>query len=66
MRLGAIEELSLDVNASLLARLDAAPTPDEALEDEEDEPTAGPIAIAVDLSDASADAPTGEADNQAS
>ena len=66
VRLGAIDELSLDVNASLLVRLDAAPTPDEALEDEEDEPTAGPIAIAVDLSDASADAPTGEADNQAS
>jgi exoribonuclease-2 len=66
VRLGAIDELSLDVNASLLARLDTAPTSDEALEEDEDEPTAGPIAIAVDLSDASADAPTGEADNQAS
>jgi exoribonuclease II len=63
VRLGHIDELSLDVSASLLARLDSAPTLDETPDDEEDEPAAGPIAIAVDLADGAPEAPAGDGDN---
>ncbi|MBK8071457.1 MAG: RNB domain-containing ribonuclease [Ramlibacter sp.] len=61
VKLGRIDEITLDVSGTLIERLDAPAAPD-AGEDEsgEDEPVAGPIAIAVDMSEneaASADNP---------
>ena len=67
-RLGTLDEITLDLHGTLVARLDQAPTAalaDEAGdEDGDDEPAAGPIALAVDVDeaaepDASAAAPTG-------
>ena len=54
VRLGAIDLVTLDVGATLLARLDArseadAATPEDADEDEGATDISGPIAIAVDL-----------------
>ena len=57
VRLGDIDEVTLDISATVLARLDAAPddaaAPAEAdvMGDEEDDEVAGPIAIAVDLAE---------------
>jgi exoribonuclease-2 len=57
VKLGMIDEIALDVNATVIERLDAAPAAAETDEDE-DEPAAGPIAIAVDVNEAEpADAP---------
>jgi exoribonuclease-2 len=56
VRLGEIDEIALDVHGTVIERLDAetasAPTEDEGSEDEEE--VAGPIAIAVDMSDTEA------------
>jgi exoribonuclease-2 len=53
VRLGDIDEIALDVHGTVIERLDAAPAQaaaeDEGGEDEEE--VAGPIAIAVDLTD---------------
>jgi len=50
VRLGEIDEIALDVSGTVVERLDAAA--DAATEAEDDEePAAGPLAIAVDLSD---------------
>jgi exoribonuclease II len=53
VRLGAADLLTLDLNASVIARLDTTVTPsaagDAAAED--DEPAAGPLTIAVDVAD---------------
>ena len=53
VRLGDIDEIALDVHGTVIERLDAAPVQaaaeDEGAEDEEE--VAGPIAIAVDLTD---------------
>ncbi|MBU3739390.1 MAG: RNB domain-containing ribonuclease, partial [Rhodoferax sp.] len=64
LRLGAIDLITLDVAAALVSRLDtgegvaAAPeTPDA---DEDEDATAGPIAIALDLGDHDAASPAGE------
>lgn len=58
VKLGAIDEMALDVHGTVLERLDN-PVDSSAMaaegEDEEDAATAGPIAIAVDLSDADAE-----------
>ncbi len=61
VKLGRIDEVSLDVTGTVLARLDASPASDNALPDggaDEDElddgVAAGPIAIAVDMNDADA------------
>ncbi len=57
VKLGEIDEIALDVHGTVLERLDL---PAEALADDEsgeDEEVAGPIAIAVDLSDNEAPAP---------
>ena len=61
VKLGAIDEVTLDVNGTLLARLDApsesgtaatgAAEADAAYEDEDEAAVAGPIAIAVDMSE---------------
>ena len=53
VRLGDVDEIALDVHGTVIERLDAAPAQaaaeDEGGEDEEE--VAGPIAIAVDLTD---------------
>lgn len=52
MKLGAIDEVALDVSGTVLERLDAEAAPVE--EDEADDGealAAGPIAIAVDLNE---------------
>lgn len=59
VKLGEIDDITLDVNGTLLARLDDAAqeaAPDADAEDDE-EATAGPIAIAVDVNEAEAPAP---------
>ncbi|MDO9090895.1 MAG: RNB domain-containing ribonuclease [Burkholderiaceae bacterium] len=64
LRLGAIDEITLDVSGTVIERLDAQvqplPAEDEA---QEDEAVAGPIAIALNVDEASA-APDAPADNQ--
>ncbi len=52
VRLGEIDEIALDVHGTVIERLDAEPAA-EAVDDDggEEEPVAGPIAIAVDLSE---------------
>ena len=59
LRLGEIDEITLDVNGTLIERLDSpeaqASASEEAAEDE-DEAVAGPIAIAVDMNET--DSPT--------
>ncbi|TAL73504.1 MAG: RNB domain-containing ribonuclease, partial [Burkholderiaceae bacterium] len=57
VRLGAIDEITLDVSASVIERLDQAPV---APDDEEDDAVAGPIAIAVDVDEAGPDDPASE------
>jgi len=52
VKLGEIDLITLDVKGTVIERLDVAPEPLESEEDTEDEPVAGPIAIAVDVSDA--------------
>jgi exoribonuclease-2 len=59
VRLGQIDEVTLDVTGTVLARLDTLPENDSAVldcdEDEVDGNVAvGPIAIAVDMNDADA------------
>ena len=70
VRLGAIDEITLDVSGTVIEQLDAVPatSADDANEEDEDEVAAGPIAIAVDMDEtdtpavptsaASADNPT--------
>ncbi|MEG0147968.1 MAG: RNB domain-containing ribonuclease [Comamonas sp.] len=61
IKLGEIDEISLDISGTLIERLDTetpAPTDDDAGDDDE-ETVAGPIAIAVDMNDA--DAPAADA-----
>ena len=65
VRLGEVDLITLDVHGTVIERLDA-PVPesaqgDEAEEAEDDEEVAGPIAIAVDLSES----PEGSNDNPA-
>jgi exoribonuclease II len=57
VKLGDIDEVSLDVMGTVLARLDALPEdPDVSDEPEDDDETsAGPIAIAVDMNEAPTD-----------
>jgi exoribonuclease-2 len=62
VKLGEIDLITLDVKGTVIERLDLAPEPLEAEEEAEDEPVAGPIAIAVDVSEpAEADAPAAAA-----
>jgi exoribonuclease-2 len=63
VRLGEIDEVTLDINATVLVRLDAAP--DDAADADEvddDNEVAGPIAIAVDLAEPEAAASSGASD----
>jgi exoribonuclease-2 len=61
VKLGDIDLITLDVKGTVLERLDVAPAPLEIEEEAEDEPVAGPIAIAVDVDEqaetSAADAP---------
>jgi exoribonuclease-2 len=54
VRLGEIDEITLDVNGTVIERLDTTPEPAPAEDEAEDEPVAGPIAIAVDVNEAEA------------
>jgi exoribonuclease-2 len=62
VRLGDIDEVTLDVSGTVLARLDSLPAvgdlvPDTASDEEEDESAvAGPIAIAVDIGERDSEA----------
>ncbi|QXZ09392.1 RNB domain-containing ribonuclease [Comamonas sp. Y33R10-2] len=60
IKLGEIDEISLDITGTLIERLDAEaqaqPEGDDSGEDDEDDAVAGPIAIAVDMNDAEAPA----------
>ena len=50
VKLGAVDEIALDVSGTVIERLDAAPAADETLDDDEDS-AAGPIAIALDVNE---------------
>jgi exoribonuclease II len=58
VKLGEIDPISLDVKGTVIERLDIAPEPVDAEEEAEDEPVAGPIAIAVDVTEGSESAGT--------
>ncbi len=66
VKLGAINELTLDLSGTVLERLDALPSdPEAALDDdsEDDSAVAGPIAIAVEVSESEASASPLAGDN---
>ncbi len=50
VKLGAVDEIALDLSGTVIERLDAAPAADETLDDDEDS-AAGPIAIALDVNE---------------
>ncbi len=59
VKLGSIDEITLDVHGTVIERLDAAPETEGAEEaEDEEEVAAGPIAIAVDVSES--EAPSGD------
>jgi exoribonuclease II len=54
VRLGDIDEITLDVHGTVVERLDVpaeGAEPNASLEEDDEEPAAGPIAIAVDVSE---------------
>ena len=63
VKLGDIDLVSLDIHGTVLAHLDAAPDAPEVDDEQDDDATAGPIAIAVDMSEP--EAPASEAPTQA-
>ncbi len=68
VKLGDIDEVTLDVMGTVLERLDALPESNEANEDagdDEDDASAGPIAIAVDMTEGDGDAKPAGGDNPA-
>jgi exoribonuclease-2 len=65
VKLGEIDLITLDVKGTVIERLDVAAEPLEAEEEAEDEPVAGPIAIAVDVNDTE-ETPAVASDNPAS
>jgi exoribonuclease-2 len=59
VKLGDIDLVSLDIHGTVIERLDAEPEALDAEEDQDDDTVAGPIAIAMDTTEAdTADAPT--------
>ncbi|MDO8720083.1 MAG: RNB domain-containing ribonuclease, partial [Polaromonas sp.] len=60
VKLGAIDEITLDISGTVIERLDTAPDDDAAVQAEEDdgesEMAAGPISIAVDVNENPGDA----------
>ncbi|MBC5765513.1 ribonuclease catalytic domain-containing protein [Ramlibacter albus] len=66
VKLGEVDEISLDVRGTVVERLDTAPAAAPSEEDDsEEESVAGPIAIAVDV-DETEEAPATPGDNPAS
>jgi len=65
VKLGDIDPITLDVKGTIVERLDVTPEPVEAEEEAEDEPVAGPIAIAVDVED-TGETPAVSGDNPSS
>ncbi len=71
VKLGAIDEVTLDVGGTVLARLDSVPATENAMgdavgdEEEDESAAAGPIAIAVDLRENDSAAATPGSDNPA-
>jgi exoribonuclease-2 len=66
VRLGEIDDIALDVRGTALAVLrDAAPAAAEAVDDEDAEAAAGPIAIALDVTESDAAQDAGATDNSA-
>ena len=66
VKLGEVDEITLDVKGTVAERLDAIPEPLASEEDDsEEESVAGPIAIAVDVEE-TGEAPAGASDNPAS
>lgn len=64
VKLGTIDLITLDVSGTVVRRLDAAPVAGASEEgDSEDETIAGPIAIAVDVTDTSESDPVGAAES---
>ena len=57
VQLGEIDEITLDVHGTVVERLDVEEVPLVAEEETEDEPAAGPITIAVDVTEAESDNP---------
>jgi exoribonuclease-2 len=57
VQLGEIDEITLDVHGTVIERLDLEDEPLVAEEETEEEPAAGPITIAVDVSEAQSDNP---------
>ena len=55
--LGAIDEITLDVHGTVVERLDVEEGPLVVEEETEEEPAAGPITIAVDVTEAESDNP---------
>jgi exoribonuclease-2 len=65
VKLGDIDPITLDVRGTVVERLDVTPEPVETEEEAEDEPVAGPIAIAVDVED-TGETPAVSGDNSSS
>ncbi len=66
VKLGDIDEITLDVVGTVVERLDAVAEPASEEEPEDDEPAAGPIAIAVDVDESPTEAAGASGDNPAS
>ncbi len=52
VKLGNMDEITLDIHGTLLERLDEELAPEPTESDDDDDTTAGPIAIAMDVSEA--------------
>ncbi len=65
VRITSLDEMTLDVHATLVERLDEATAAEEPdSDDDELEAAAAPLALAIDLNDGTGDAPTAEATPQ--
>ena len=55
LQLGEIDEITLDVKGTVIERLDVEPGPQPVEEETDDEPAAGPLTIAVDVTETESD-----------
>ena len=55
LQLGEIDEITLDVKGTVIERLDVEPGPQAVEEETDDEPAAGPLTIAVDVTETESD-----------
>ena len=55
LQLGEIDEITLDVKGTVIERLDVEPGPQSVEEETDDEPAAGPLTIAVDVTETESD-----------